>query len=250
MLYGPPGSGKTVFAHNWPRTRTLDLDQGMQSVAWAIREGIIKGKTLDEIVYATITESDRKKGRVQKSTAWDRCTDKLDEWLDASDEWDTLIVDSATALNALAINAALDANATLGLSKSKQDSKTSNLTILRMQDWGSAMSMFTDFIDWLRSSDFEGKTIILIAHEYETTDSAGSLVRYDPLLIGQLRSRITKDFGEVYYCTVEGTRAAPKYIIQTQKDARHNCKSRYGCLPDKMPQDYNEWKKTIEDYWT
>ncbi len=249
MLWGPPGGGKTVLAHQWPRTRTLDLDQGMDSVAWAIREGIIKGKKLEEIVYATITEAKRKGRRIKSASALDMCTDKLDEWLKEKDEWDTIVVDSATALNDYVINAALEANAALGLSKSREQGREVGMRVMRRQDWGSGMGMFTDFIDWLKSSDFADKLIVITAHEYETTDDEGTLLSVDPLLIGQLRQRVGKDFGEIYYVRVKGTKAKRKHMIQTAADSLRNCKSRIGCLPFEMSASYYEIQALTTKYW-
>ncbi len=249
LLWGPPGAGKTVFAHAFPRTRTLDLDQGMASVAWAIKSGLIK-KKLSEIVYRTVVEEEIEQGHVVKSTALDQCTDILDEWATETDEFDTLIIDSGTTLTDYVINSGLDQNAALGMSKSKSDSKRAGgMRVMRQQDWGGASSLFQDMINWLRGSDFKDKTIILICHEYEVTTDAGNIKKLLPLLIGQLRQRIPKDFGEVYHLSVKGLKDKPEYVMQTAKDALHDCKSRYGCLPAVMPTDYNLWRKTIDDFW-
>jgi len=45
IIFGPPGSWKTVMAHGMPNTRTVDFDDGLQSVEWAILEGKIKKRT-------------------------------------------------------------------------------------------------------------------------------------------------------------------------------------------------------------
>jgi len=249
LFWGPPGSGKTVFAHAFPRTRTLDLDQGIESVAWAIKSGLIK-KKLSDIVYRTVVEQDINKGHVQKSTALDECTDILDEWAQELDEFDTLIIDSGTTLTDYVINSGLDQTAKLGMSKSKQNAKDAGgMRVMRQQDWGGASSLFQDMFNWLRGSDFEDKTIILICHEYELKTDAGNVKKLLPLLIGQLRQRIPKDFGEVYHFSVRGTKDKPEYVMQTAKDALHDCKSRYGCLPAVMPTDYNLWRKTIDEFW-
>lgn len=248
LLWGRPGSGKTVFAHNWPRSRTLDLDQGISSVAWAIREGVIKDKKLSDIVYRQIAEKS-KKGFVKSGEALDQVTETLDEWLEESDEWDTLIIDSLTSLGEFAINESLDQMGTLKMSESRKISNSAGLRVMRKQDWGGAISLINGLIEWLRSEDFAGKTIIMIAHEYVETNEAGSAVGYKPLTIGQLRDRLHVPFGEVYYMSVEGSKTKPKYVMQTQRDGLRDCKTRYGCLEAKMETDYQLWRKTIDDYW-
>lgn len=247
LVYGAPGSGKTVFAHTFPRTRTLDLDGGMGSVAWAIREGIID-KKLEDIVYETIKETDLKKGVVQSASALDWATDTLDKWLEERDEWDTLIVDSATALNELVINKGLEANAKLGLSKSKAQAKTMGIRVMKMQDWGAGMNLFSQFIEWIRS-DLQDKNIVVVCHEYQNTDDAGNLIRVEPALIGQLRQRVAKDFGEVYHAEVTGSKDKPKFQLLTTQASRYVSKSRLGCLPTYMPAHYDAIRAAVDEYW-
>jgi hypothetical protein len=254
LVYGKPGSGKTIFAHTFPRTRTLDFDKGMRSVLWAIRNGIITGKTPDEVIFATIVESQReKRGAIKRSSALDQACDQLDAWLAedaAGNEWDTLVGDSGTALSDYTINKGLDENARLNLSKSKADSGTSGMRVMRMQDWGSGSSLFQSFIDWCRSIN---KNFVLVCHEYESTNDNGTVVGIEPLLIGQLRQRIVKDFDEVYYSDVRrkgvGAQATMEYVLQTQKDNLKVCKSRLGCLDPVIPANYEHIRQAVEQYY-
>lgn len=247
IVYGAPGSGKTVFAHSFPRTRTLDFDGGMGSVAWAIKEGIIH-KDLSEVVFETILEENLERGRVTQASALDRATDTLDEWLKERDEWDTLIVDSATAMNEAVINRGLEINASLGMSRSVSESKKLGIRVMKMQDWGAGMNLFTQFIEWIRA-DLPDKNIVLVCHQYENRDDAGNLIAYEPLLIGQLRQRIAKDFGEVYFIEQTGTKTKPRYELLTRKDSRHVTKSRLGCLPVTCEASYKDIYGYINDYW-
>lgn len=247
LVYGPPGSGKTVFAHSFPRTRTLDLDNGMGSVAWAIREGVID-KKLEDVVYETIRERDLDRGVVQSATALDWATDTLDTWLEDRDEWDTLVIDSATALNEMVINKGLEANAKLGISKSNAQAKSMGIRVMKFQDWGAGMNLFTQFTEWIRS-ELHNKNIVMVCHEYEKTNDSGAVVSVEPALIGQLRQRVAKDFGEVYYAEVTGTKAAPKFQLMTKQANRYVCKSRLGCLPIYVPAHYDSIREIVDEYW-
>lgn len=240
LWWGPPKSGKTVAAHTFPRTRTLDFDRGMQSVMWGIRSGYID-KDPEDVVYRTIQE-ERTEDLFEASWpdfALDRATDTFDEWMNESDQWDTLIVDSATMLSEYCINKALyqlDKHMD-GFTESVQRSKSLGFRVMGRQDWQPAMSLFEDFINMVRGID---KHLIVIAHEYEETNEEGRVTGKYPLLIGQLRQRVPKDFDEVYFQNVEGTKKTPKYITQTQEDNKHIAGSRLGFL------DYKEENLTYE----
>ena len=257
LLWGPPGTGKTLNAHKLPRTRTLDFDNGLQSVEWAIRSGVIE-RDLSDIVFETITEDYSKGGHVHSASALDNATDAIDLWLaeehiDPEDwdknyeqRWDTLIIDSGSALSDYCIWKGLDENARLKLSKSKQFSGPGQLTVMRMQDWGAAASLFQKFLNWTRSI---GKNVVLIAHEYINTDSEGNTLSVDPLLIGQLRQKIPKDFDEVWHARVEGTKKNPEYIFRTAPEPNHRLRSRLGCLDNEEPADFDLIRKKVSKFY-
>lgn len=247
LWYGQPGSGKTVAAHTFPRTRTIDLDNGMGSVAWAIRERIIK-KKLGDIVYETIQEDKIERGRVKKASALDRMTDTIDKWYKERNDFETFIIDSGTVLSNICINKGLEENQRLNLSKSLDQSKNTMMRIMKMQDWGSGMNLFEQLITWVRS-DFADHHFILVCHEYEETNDAGTLIAVRPLLIGQLRQRITNAFGEVYHQRVTGPKAKQTFEILTRQDAQHVTKSRLGCLPIRTEANYDGIIKHINAFW-
>lgn len=226
LNYGAPGTGKTVLAHSFPRPRTIDLDNGVRSVVNAVASGIISEPV--DWQYETILETDfSAHGRVKKATAFDKACKTLDAWLLEPEEWDTLIVDSLSSLNQFAINKAIENMAALGMSKSLQQSQKVDMQITKMQDYGGAMTLFNHFMDWIRSLD---KNIVCIAHEYEQLNDSGSVRRIQPLLIGQLRQRIVKDFDEVWYSKTQGIRDNISYITQTASDNTVVAKSRLGCF--------------------
>lgn len=265
LLYGPPGSAKTVTAHTLPNTRTLDLDDGMQSVEWALRKGIIK-KDPSEIVYKTILPDprDRKSTRVI-----DECTDTVDEWLADEDIppeewdkpypqfWDTLIVDGGSGMMDASMIKALHENHRLELSKSL-DRMTGRIGVIPMmiQDWGSAASLFQSALNQWRSV---GKNLVLICHEYieyETTvgkngqkQQTGTIEAITPLAIGQLRHKLPKDFDEVWYAHVTGTRQDPKYRLQTTPDPMRQLRSRVGCLDPIEDANFSTIKAKIAKFY-
>jgi len=255
LLYGPPGTWKTVNAHNMPRTRTIDLDDGMQSVEWAILEGVLP-KKLSEIVYATILpphDLDDKRNNVLQEAM-----DKVDEWLDEEEtpdsewdnpyekEWDTLIVDSLSALTDASIIHGLRENGRLELSKSWTRMVKGGIRPMQRQDWGAASLLFMKFITHCRNS---GKNLVIIAHEYMDQDSDGNLISIQPKVIGQLRQDLPKDFDEVWYAKIKGTKNNAKGVFQTQPDPLRRLRSRIGCLEPDEPANFEEIKEKISAFY-
>jgi len=256
LIYGPPKSGKTVTVHGLPRTRTLDFDDGMGSVMWAIKKGIIRRKP-NEIVFSTIKPPvNEKKGK----PVLDQATAQIDEWLAEEDIdpkkwdkpypqfWDTLIIDSATFLTEAVIVKGLKENQRLGLSKSWEhySGEIGTVRPMRMQDWGSGSTLFWKFMEWILTI---GKNVAVCAHEYHNIDENGSTISIDPLVIGQLRQRLPALFDEVWYQTVTGSSANAKYVIQTVRDLKRNLGSRLGCLDPKETADFEAMKDKIAKFY-
>ena len=255
LLYGPPGTWKTVNAHHMPRTRTIDLDNGLQSVEWAILAGHLD-KTLEEIVYRTILPphdlNDKNNNVLQTAQ------DTLDFWLGEEEippeewdkpydqYWDTLIVDSLSALTEASIIHGLRENNRLGLSKSWGNMTKGGLRPMKVQDWGSSATLFMKFINHCRNS---GKNVVLIAHEYVDTDSEGTPLWIQPKVIGQLRQDLPKDFDEVWYARIKGTKNDPKGIFQTKPDPIRRLRSRVGCLDADEVADFSAMKQKIADFY-
>lgn len=265
IIYGPPGKSKTVSAHSMPNTRTIDFDDGMQSVEWAIRSGTIK-KEAHEIVYETIVPA---KAKADSIMMLDQATDAIDDWLKdegvPKDEWanyccgkyeldrpypqfwDTLIIDSASGLNEASIIKGLHENNRLGLSKSWESWKKGHtVRPMRLQDWGSAGYLQARFIEECRALD---KNLVVICHEYQNTDDAGNIISTDPSMIGKNRQDVTKVFDEVWYAFTEGTRTDPKFRIQTTPGSKKNCRSRLGCLDPVEILDYYAIRKKVADFY-
>lgn len=273
LLWGPPGSWKTVMAHGMPNTRTIDFDDGMQSVEWAILEGVID-KSLDEIVYETMLPSGGKRDLLN---LLDEATDRIDAWISEEEipsedwedhcrtehgvlypqMWDTLIIDSASGLGEASIVKGLDENRRLNLSKSWESWIESGWRVrpMRVQDWGSGAYLQYKFIEQCRS---HGKNVVVIAHEYNTTDDNGTIISIDPLMIGQNRQQVPKAFDEVWYAHITGTRLKPEGKIQTTIGNKKRCGTRLGCLEPLDVLDYNALREKVaafykinpKDLWT
>ncbi len=262
MMYGPFGTWKTVNAHQMPNTRTLDLDDGMQSVEWAIKAGVLDRK-MEDIVFATILAPSMDEA---KNTVFDDAADQVEEWSADEDvpeaeweeyclkkhgfvytqHWDTLIIDSGTSLTAGTIIKGLRENARLGVSQSWSKRQSRGLTPVMIQDRGALNMLFKKFLTLCFAT---GKNVVLICHEYENVDKKGNTLGYMPALSGQLRADVPKDFDEVWYTNVKGTKSQPKGIFQTSPDPLRKCRSRLGCLDPDEPAHFADIIKKVAEFY-
>jgi hypothetical protein len=264
MIYGPFGTWKTVIAHGLPNTRTLDFDDGMQSVEWAILAGKLN-RTLEDVVYETLTPPpslDEAKNKI-----WDDAADTLDEWIADEDVdpsqwaeycadkndglvfpqmWDTLIIDSGTSLTNGVIVKALQETHRLKLSQSWSKKKIRGLTPVMIQDRGAVNILFAKFMTMCFGT---GKNVVLICHEYQNVDKTGALRAIEPFLSGQLRQSVPKDFDEVYYARVKGTAKANQGTLQTTADPMRRCRSRLGCLDSSEEGDFDSIKRKVAKFY-
>lgn len=274
LLYGPFGTWKTVNAHHLPNTRTLDLDDGLQSVEWAIRAGKLRrpnwpddwtvDQMLNDIVHTTIIPPKSLDEKLNK--VFDQAVEQIEAWVAEEDippeeweerclaahdtvykqHWDTLIIDSGTALTSASMMLALQETDRLGLSQSMERKKLKGLTPRMIQDYGAAGILFEKFMTLVNGT---GKNIVLVCHEYNSTTKSGALEAVEPALIGRLRNDVPKDFDEVWYTKVKGTAQESKGIFQTQPDPLHRCRSRLGCLAHEETADFSAIRQKVADFY-
>lgn len=242
LFYGAPGTGKTVFAASLPPPfRWLDLDRrGIKSIHWAYRQGMtsIKDPKKDLIAYCPTEELVGHYPNLPK--AYDKATDMLDYWVHRDRaNWETLVVDSLTEWNSLAIYKGLHLNGQFPdkkrpLSHSDQINESAREHLLTgEQDYKSAMGVIQSTIDELRSEcHMYGKNLICICHEWtqEETDAQGRTIitQYLPLMIGQLRTRVVKSFDDVWRFVMQAGKVEPLM----SGDYRYIAKTRWGNIPD------------------
>lgn len=265
LIVGAPGSRKTVTAHSMPGTRTLDFDDGMQSVEWAILAGILQ-KEMNEIVYETILPTSP--GEEGMAKMLDHACDIVDQWIEDEDippaEWDrpypqfweTLVVDSASFMMDGALGLALTENQRVELSKSlsvgkagltkKQRERGLYIVPMRIQDWGSSGSLFMKAV---RQWKTLGKNLIITAHEYHNTTEDGVLLGIQPNVVGQLRSKLPAAFDEVWYTKYKTTLKDVDVVFRVQPDAKREAKTRLGCLDVEEPANFEAIRKKVVKFY-
>lgn len=265
IIYSPPGGGKTVLASTMPSPfRWIDADGGLKAVRWAFKAGLTSMKSFSELQGYRPTDS--APGYPASPDAFDKTIDMINHWFspEERDLWKTLVIDSFTAMNGWSLDLGLSLNSRLPkkdrpLSKSHEINLQASLRIITgQQDYKSAMALCEDFIIQVRvECERHNKNLVLICHEWiETSErelsngqTIKTIVRYEPLLIGQLRERIVKDFDDVWYMHMYNKNGKPDPMVQMHADKTHICKTRWGAIMSfEEPPDYQKMVEKVREY--
>lgn len=258
LIYGPPGGGKTVTAATFPGPfRWLDADGGLKSVRWAFSAGKTSFKSLDDLVAyrpAEVLEG----AYPLLPQALDKACDMMAYWFSDAEvgKWNTLVWDSATEVNLWAIYKALHLNGRFPnknrpLSVSDDINKQAKAMLLTgQQDYKSAMGLFSGVLTDTRILCAKhGKNFVLICHEWTDENEDGQVLSYRPLLIGQLRDRVAKDFDDVWYCRIYKGAKGSEVKLQVHGDPRHVAKTRWGqVLKDEEEPDYQALVAKVKQF--
>jgi hypothetical protein len=241
MIWGDPGSGKTVLLSTFPGVHILNTDADIgDSVYWAIKEGICPHKPEEVIisdVYEGLTDDEKGEyGFIKKPIALDRMQQKVNDWFSEgrlSDASTTLGLNSASAANLMMLRKGIEGYGEIKRSESWAHSKRLQVLVRGIQDYNPAKAYFQQFAEWMRSLPCN---VVIVAHTHEETNEAGFTTGYYPLLIGSLRQEIPGMLNEVWYMEAEGdTKGKPSRVMYTNPFGKVKvAKSRMGFLPHKV----------------
>lgn len=244
LIWGPPGTAKTVIAAGFPAPlRFLDADGGLKSVRWAFKEGLTQLESMEDLV--AYRPKDHEGRHIANPEAFNKSLDMINHWFSNAevDLWETLVLDSFTMMNIWAIDLGTHLNSQLPkVSKPLSRSREINLKagirmIIGQQDYKSAQALIEDAIDQIRiECTRHDKNLVITAHEWiETSETvlpngqvARQIVGYKPALIGQLRERLVKDFDDVWAAKMYSKDGKPDPKIQMHKDSLRYAKTRWG----------------------
>jgi thymidine kinase len=226
LLYGPSGTGKTELASTFPNPHFIDLDRGLLSLSGKdIKYITISAKETTDPDFLAIPKGDR----YAKADPFTKAMKLAEYWANTLTEDDTLVVDSISFLNEYAVDYIL---------------KIANQATPRIQDWGAAQGMLSDFLEQLNDVKCN---VIIIAHNQFVKDEQSGFVSWLPDTIGKLATKISVYFDEVYLTGVERGRGNERdkviYYIETVPTRATTAKSRLG-LPNRI--DDPTYAKLIE----
>lgn len=237
LLIGPPGCGKTTMALTAPKPIiVLDVDNKLhkmvnaeeklksgQVVQWAINEPLTeltltRLANLDPGMAVKVTMQ-RPKGYVQLAEMIDKLVES--KCIVDGKKIATIVLDSYTSMNEHLKRLLMAANGT---------------TTMTMPLYGTALTNFETLNNTLLRLP---ANVIIICHEQVDKDELTGKISYNPLIDGSMKSKIGKDFEEVYYLekTVMGDKV--KYEALTVGNSMKSCRTSR-VLPAKVNPDFGE----------
>jgi hypothetical protein len=237
LLVGSPGSGKTTMSLTAPKPIVvLDVDNKLHKmvnaedklksgavIQWAINEPLTeltltRLASLDPGMAVKVTMQ-RPKGYVQLAEMIDKLVES--KCIVNGKKIATIVLDSYTSMNEHLKRLLMAANGT---------------TTMTMPLYGTALTNFETLNNTLLRLP---ANIIIICHEQVDKDELTGKITYNPLIDGSMKSKIGKDFEEVYYLekTVVGDKV--KYEALTVGNSMKSCRTSR-ILPAKVNPDFGE----------
>lgn len=258
MIVSKPGGGKTVAATTFPppfRWIAADGENSLKSVRWAYKAGITALKRMEDLVAFKPKEQAGRGTYVDNPTAFNQMCDRVDRWLKPENigGWETLVLDSMTSINDWTMNLGLSINqkypsTSKPLSGSHDINKKAMARIVTgQQDYKSSMALMEGWLNDVRAECAKhNKNLVILCHEFAETDEEGAILSYAPQLHGQLRTKIAKDFDDVWWMVAYNGK---DYKFQVHADPKHPCKTRWGqVLTREEPADYRLLIKKVKEF--
>jgi hypothetical protein len=220
-VVGDPGTGKSVFASTFPgKGFVFDFDNGIESY---------RGKDFD---YESFTLD---------ATGWVYFEKTLIEVKKAvlAGEYKTVVLDSTTTMTDLAMERAMQLDP-------KRSATNGPL-------WNVHYQMVKNLMEGrLRQIINMPCNVVVLGHlEVKMNQESGAVISIEPLLTGQLSTKIPGYFDEVYYTKIKQKEG--KSIFQLQTVAKGFLKARSRLrgveeyLEDFVPNDYPSIMKMLVD---
>jgi hypothetical protein len=264
LIYGPPGSGKTVLAATFPgpiRWIAADGANSLKSVRWAFKEGMTSFQKLEDLQLYVPQET--VKGRyIAKANAFNLMQDMIDYWFkpEQVDTWQTLVMDSFTEINTWALDLGLGLNVEFPstskpLSTSDQiNRKAMTRMVTGQQDYKTAMGLIEGFLRNVRiECSRHNKHLVILCHEWQDTTEGSSgeviITAVRPLLIGQLRDKVSKDFDDVWHMERYSKGTGIEVKVRVHGDNKTLAKTRWGTImPREVEPDYRKMIAEVKKY--
>lgn len=260
MIVSKPGGGKTVMATTFPppfRWIAADGRNSLKSVRWAFQAGITALTRFEDLRAYTPVEDVTKGTYVDNPRAFNEMCDRVDFWFSPEElpKWEngTLVLDSMTSINDWTMNMGLSINqkfpsTSKPLSGSHEINKKALARIVTgQQDYKSSMALMEGWLMDVRGQCAKhNRNLVILCHEFTEQDEEGAVLSYAPQLHGQLRTKVAKDFDDVWWMQVYNGK---EFKVQVHADPKHPCKTRWGqVLSKEEPADFRAMMAKVKEF--
>lgn len=233
LIQGPPGSGKTSLALQFPKPYVADCDNNLSG---AVRRLIRNGQK-PNFKYDTIDVLPDGK-EVPVADRYKRLSDCLVAASKLPDtECQTIIIDGVSKLDSYIVAEVGRQNPVVD----KRPRKDGEMTI---QDWGQHLYMWRNFVTRMLAVP---KMIIFTAHEEasDRPDLQGMLISVQGK---KVQAQLAGMFSDVWRCevkdTVKSTGREYEWSVRTMQTASYQLKNSLG-LPDTFKMDWETIRKAL-----
>jgi hypothetical protein len=218
---GIPGSGKSVFGASFPKPGFV-YDFGTQILSY-------RGLDFDYEQFTTDNHGWIRFEQVSKKVISGAY---FKEARGVEGQYETIIVDDLTGMGDLALARALALD-------SKRSATDGPL-------WNVHYQMQRNLMEGRLKQiyDIQANILFIMHQQFVTDQETGNILGSEPLLVGQLSTRIPAMFDEVYYHQTRRSAGDTQWLVQTVPIGYSNGRSRLSgkarLLPDLLPNDFNE----------
>jgi hypothetical protein len=245
LYYGPSKTGKTFFAGSaGPRTLYVNTGHGMETLAAPAFTN--KYPKSSGMIYVDVWEKNPK----GIAEAFDVTTDIIDHALKVfPDQFDTVVLDEATAFRSFAINKATEMNT--ALRTNKRPNRQEEFVGTDVQDYKIEMDMIEWFLGTYTPKFKEaGKNFLMLAHERQIFQQAGNiggeptLKRVLPGFTGKtMPDRVPAFFDDVWHSeAISDAAGNVQYRARTAGNSAEIGGSRHGGIFNVVEPDPNYLK--------
>ena len=237
LLIGPPGCGKsTAAATAEPPVLFLDMYQkaskmsniqskiGKEIFIWTPEEKLFTGKLASFVTGATNPQA---KYTQQRAMGYIKLAQKIDELenngcMHQGIKICTIVLDTFTSTEEHLKRLLMSANGVATISQPL---------------WGTILTNNENLISALLN--LKGVNIIVIAHEQAIKDELTGAITYAPLIGGQFKEKIGKDFEEVYYMEKKVSGDKATYEMLTLGNSMKACRTSKS-IPSRVEPDFSK----------
>jgi hypothetical protein len=264
LIYGPPKSGKTVITGTFPppfRWLAADGQSSLKSLRWAYKAGLTSLTDMKDLV--AFVPHEQVKGRyISTAQAFNQMQDMTSFWFSEPerDKWQTLVIDSFTEVNDWALDLGLGLNKIYPkpdkpLSTSDEINRRAMTRLVTgQQDYKSAMGLIEGYLRNIREESARwNKNLVILCHEWQDTseDKDGNQIvtAIRPLLIGQLREKISKSFDDVWHMEKYNKGTGIEIKVRMHGDNKTLAGSRWGSImPREVEPDYRKMIAEVKKF--